>query len=234
MFKEIHFPSLPSTHLYALENLETLKGQPVFIFADQQTHGIGRKGTPWLSEGGGNLLGTFVYSFAKPFEESHLGQLLCYSSMKMIEQEGLTPFFKWPNDLLLSYKKVGGVMADIRGMQTVISIGLNVNMPRAALDKIDTPSTSLAEEAHHLFDLPTLRKNLCTIFSEDIALFAEKGFSIFFEAFKAKLAFLHKMAKIGNITGEIVGIATDGRLILDTDKGKVLIASGSCEIIGYG
>ena len=112
MFKEIHFSQLPSTHKFALEHLKDYRDAFVFITADEQLQGIGRTGNPWISNGK-NLLGTFV--FPKPDKDlSNLAQLLSYSAIKILEKWALTPSFKWPNDILLSHKKVAGVMAEIK------------------------------------------------------------------------------------------------------------------------
>ena len=158
MFKEIHFPKIDSTHLYALEHLKEYAGQFVFISASEQTGGIGRKGDPWLGSGD-NLLGTFI--FPMPLKSpSNLAQLLAYSAIKTLEKLALVPSFKWPNDILLSHKKVAGVMADIKDGTALLSIGMNVNMGKSDLDKIDIPATSLSVELHHTVSVQALKEAL--------------------------------------------------------------------------
>ena len=44
--------------------------------------------------------------------------------------EGQTPVtLKWPNDLLVDGKKLGGIIAEVRGEAVIIGVGINVEMP---------------------------------------------------------------------------------------------------------
>ncbi len=229
MFKEIHFSKIPSTHLHALEHLETHQGKSIFISANEQTHGIGRKKAPWIAKGE-NLLGTFLFPLPEK-DSANLAQLLSYSTIKVLEKLALTPAFKWPNDILLSHKKVAGVMAEVRGPMAIISIGMNVNMTKADLDTIDIPATSLLEELHHRLSLPHLKQDLLKQFTTDLTLFQTKGFEPFFSPFASKLAFIGKLAQAGNTRGKIEGLHPDGRLILHADGKQVLLSTSSLEII---
>ncbi len=229
MFKEINFHTIPSTHLFALEHAEEYKNSFVFISADCQTAGIGRKGDVWLSNKG-NLMGTFIFPEPKK-DSANLAQLLSFSAIKVLEKWALTPLFKWPNDILLSYKKAGGVLVEIKDETVIASIGINVNMTKELLDTIDLPATSLFEELNQLVSLPTFKLDLITQFSADLALFQIKGFEPFYKAFATKLAFIGKLATVGNQTGKIEGLAPDGRLILTSEEKKDFISSGSVKIL---
>ena len=229
MFKEIHFSKIPSTHLHALEHLKAHVDTYTLFTADHQTDGIGRKNRPWIAKGH-NLLATFLFP-APEKDHANLAQLLCYSTIKILEKHALTPTFKWPNDILLSHKKVAGVMAEIRESMAIISIGLNVNMSKADLDAIDIPATSLSEELHHTLSVPTIKENLTQQFSADLTLFQKEGFSPFFSPFAAKLAFVGKIARSGDFKGKITGLNPDGRLILHTDGKPQLLSTSSLEII---
>ncbi len=229
MIKEIHFPKIDSTHTYALHRFEEYLDECVCITADEQISGIGRKGDAWTSPKD-NLFATFILPLP-PKESENLAQLLAYSAIKVLEKFALVPTFKWPNDILLSHKKVAGVMADIKSQTAIVSIGMNVNMTKAALDQISIPATSLQEEVRHHVSLHSVKEDLLMQFSHDFLLFQEKGFAPFFAAFANKLAFIGKLAKIGLIKGRIEALNKDGRLIVNTNGTKELISSGSLEII---
>ncbi len=229
MFKEIHFPKIASTHLYALDHTKVHAGEYVFISSNEQTEGVGRKGDPWLANGD-NLLGTFMFPLPAK-DSSNLAQLLAYSTIKIIEKLALVPSFKWPNDILLSGRKVAGIMADIKDEIAIVSIGMNVNMQKADLDKIDIPATSLSEELIHHLSVHSLIKDLLAQFFSDLSLFQTKGFDPFFTPFAAKLAFVGKLAKSGAAQGRIAGLSPDGRLILDSNGTPILLSTSSLEII---
>jgi BirA family biotin operon repressor/biotin-[acetyl-CoA-carboxylase] ligase len=66
------------------------------------------------------------------------------------ESTGLAPLIKWPNDLLLDSKKVGGILTESCGKVddktlVVIGVGLNVNTEQSAF------SADLADKASSLF-----------------------------------------------------------------------------------
>jgi len=229
MFKEIHFQEITSTHLYAIEHINEYVGSYVFLTADHQTAGIGRKGDAWVATGE-NLLGTFIFPLPTK-DGANLAQLLAFSTIKLLEKLALEPSFKWPNDILLSHKKVAGVMADIKESTAIISIGINVNMAKKELDKIDIPATSLQEELRHPILLPSLKKDLLTQFTKDLSLFQTSGFEPFFVPLATKLAFIGKLAKVGKIEGNIKGLNRDGRLILQTSSSTNLVADNSLSII---
>ncbi len=229
MFKEIHFPKIASTHLYALDHIKEHAGEFVFISAEDQTGGIGRKGDPWLSTGD-NLLGTFIFPLPEK-SSSNLAQLLAYSIIKILEKLAVAPSFKWPNDILIAHKKVAGVMADIKENAAIVSMGMNVNMQKTDLDKVDVPATSLSEELLHHLSVHSLKKDLLHQFFSDLTIFQAKGFDPFFTPFAAKLAFVGKLAKSGAAMGRIAGLNPDGRLILDANGTPILLSTSSLEII---
>ncbi len=186
MFHTLHFSYLPSTHKEALLNIDQFEGQHILITTDEQSQGVGRKGQPWLSSKGENLLATFI--FPTPLHDlAHLAQLLSYSALQLVESYDLKPLFKWPNDLLIDDKKLAGVIVEIHGSTTIASIGLNVNMSRSELEKIDQPATSLKEELHHPIDLSECKKKLISQFERNLLLFCREGFAPFTLYFASKL-----------------------------------------------
>ncbi len=229
MFKEIHFSKIPSTHVHAIEHFKDYEGQFVFIGAKEQTAGVGRKGDKWHSSGD-NLVGTFIFPLPKT-DTSNLAQLLASSLIKVIEKFALVPLFKWPNDILLSYRKVAGVMADIKESTAIVSIGMNVNMTKQELEKIDIPATSLSDELRHPISVATIKHDLLIQFFNDLTLFQAKGFEPFFSSFAAKLAFKGKLANAGAIQGRIEALNRDGRLILNSKGTSTLVSTSSLEIL---
>jgi BirA family biotin operon repressor/biotin-[acetyl-CoA-carboxylase] ligase len=71
---------------------------------------------------------------------------------------GLATTVKWPNDILIGTRKLGGVLCESSGLGTshavvIVGIGLNVNIRRDEFpDDLRDLATSLATEAQHPFD----------------------------------------------------------------------------------
>lgn len=119
----VHFAEIGSTNAEALARAE---GQaPVWIVADRQTQGRGRRGRPWRSEPG-NLYASLLLVDAGP--SARLPEL-CFAAGLAVHDAvravtGLDPLrvgLKWPNDLLVDGAKLAGVLVE----GTMRSDGLN-------------------------------------------------------------------------------------------------------------
>ena len=229
MFKELHFSEIDSTHLYAKTHLNELSDTYTLITATKQTSGFGRKGDAWISRGE-NLLATFVFPAPKQ-DIQNLGQLLAYSVIKILENLALEPKFKWPNDILISYRKVAGILTEVHDQMVILSIGLNVNIEKDILDDIGSPATSLSNELRHTQSVKNLKLEINKRFFSDLREFENSGFKPFFPAFHAKLAFVGKMAKCSQGMGKIDSLLPDGRLVLKNESSDIIVSESSIEIV---
>lgn len=103
------------------------------VVAERQSRGRGRLGREWLSPPG---VGLYCSLILRPrLEPADLPKLTLGAGLaasRAVEAvTGLHPLLKWPNDLWLNEKKVGGILAEARFDQAspvvVLGIGLNVN-----------------------------------------------------------------------------------------------------------
>lgn len=125
------------------------------FITDYQTQGRGRFDRRWEAPPGTSLLFSLLLRPDWPGEKN--GWLTMIASLAAAEaihvQTGLAARIKWPNDVVLPidghWRKVCGILlegemtADGRCRQAVLGIGLNVNIPAAALPASATPATSL-------------------------------------------------------------------------------------------
>ena len=122
---------------------------------EEQTEGRGRLGRSWHSPPGVSLL--FSILLEPPVETPRLPELslvagqACASSIAAVT--GTTPEIKPPNDVLISGRKVAGILAEAREGRVVLGIGVNVNVPEEELPtEVDVPATSLLVETGHELD----------------------------------------------------------------------------------
>ena len=122
---------------------------------EEQTEGRGRLGRRWLSPPGVNLL--FSILLEPPVETPRLPELslvageACAGAIAAVA--GVTPEIKLPNDVLISGRKVAGILAEAREGQVVLGIGVNVNVPEDELPtEVDVPATSLLAETGREID----------------------------------------------------------------------------------
>ena len=100
------------------------------ILSYQQTNGRGRKNKEWISPKGNIYLSTLL----KPkTEKNHWSQISLVSGLSVMEtliQIGLNQELikiKWPNDILINFKKVCGILIESFDNFVVVGIGINVN-----------------------------------------------------------------------------------------------------------
>jgi BirA family transcriptional regulator, biotin operon repressor / biotin---[acetyl-CoA-carboxylase] ligase len=117
---------------------------------EEQTEGRGRLGRKWLSPPGVSLL--FSLLLEPPVETPRLPELslvagqACAAAITGVA--GVTPEVKLPNDILISGRKVAGILAEAREGRVVLGIGVNVNVPEEDLPtEVERPATSLLVES---------------------------------------------------------------------------------------
>lgn len=122
---------------------------------EEQTEGRGRLGRRWLSPPGVNLL--FSILLEPAVETPRLPELslvageACAGAILAVAE--VTPEIKLPNDVLISGRKVAGILAEAREGRVVLGIGVNVNMPSDELPtEVDLPATSLLAETGREID----------------------------------------------------------------------------------
>jgi BirA family transcriptional regulator, biotin operon repressor / biotin---[acetyl-CoA-carboxylase] ligase len=119
-----HLEACPSTNTWALENLATLKDGDV-IFTDQQTAGRGQHGRAWQSPQG-VLTASFILE-SVPLSGFSLvvGLATIFAIEDLISDLVGKLQLKWPNDLYVSERKLGGILCEAKGQKLVVGIGLN-------------------------------------------------------------------------------------------------------------
>ncbi len=181
----IHFKTIDSTNIWVKANLNLLdKTKLNVISAEYQTDGVGRYHRKWESPPNVNVYLTFCF-FLKtlPPYSGQISQLLALSTVDILKDFGFDPLIKWPNDLMLNKKKLGGILAEIVSSPSehavIAGIGLNVNMAQEDLGRVNQPSTSLSAERGILFHIDEIQHLLIESFQSKLLLFLEEGFSSF-------------------------------------------------------
>jgi BirA family biotin operon repressor/biotin-[acetyl-CoA-carboxylase] ligase len=121
------------------------------LFAEHQTRGRGRRDNAWLASRGMDLTFSVALRPSAPVALwPRITTLAALAVCRTIEHElPLSPKVKWPNDIYLADRKVGGVLAetvaDRDGMALILGIGLNVNT-RDFPAELAAQATSLLRE----------------------------------------------------------------------------------------
>ncbi len=176
--RKVFLESVDSTNAYAKEHGASFeKSTLTLISAEEQTGGYGQFQREWLSPKGVNLYATFYFHLPLTFREkvSELTLLLSITLKKVLEKNGFQPTLKWPNDVLLNGKKVAGVLCEVTfnpdSIEVILGFGLNVNMEKEDLLKIDQTATSLKNETNKPWDKQSLLEDILEAFVFDLKTF---------------------------------------------------------------
>jgi len=149
MRRVIKFDELNSTSVYAHQHLEELNNMDV-ISCDLQTQGHGQFERVWYSsnKNGGNV---YLSIILKPDNIEHLNELTRFIALigaQTLEEYGLKPQFKFPNDILINGKKIAGFLAESEFIGTkckgvIVGCGINLNLDNEDVKNIDQEATSI-------------------------------------------------------------------------------------------
>lgn len=161
-------PSTASTNADALAYLQQYAGSTsphgMAILAECQTAGRGRRGRTWHSPALGNIYSSVIVVPTPGAIRSGpwLSWVPLFSALAVAEclssHAGIAVSVKWPNDLLIGDKKLGGILCEQtstadKTLAIVIGIGLNINAVLERFpDELRAGATSLAMECGRTLD----------------------------------------------------------------------------------
>lgn len=177
------FTSLPSTNSTAAELVASEGADGLIVVADHQTAGRGRLARTWFSPPGVNIYMSAALRPDMPPKDATILTLLAgvAAASALREQTGVNIRLKWPNDLLVGSKKLGGILTEMRAIPdriqfAVIGIGINVNAHIADLPvDIHTLATSIADEAGAVYSRSMILSALIKSLDTWLAILSTQG-----------------------------------------------------------
>ncbi len=225
----LHFPSIDSTHAYALAHADEL-AQGAIITADVQTDGVGRAGRTWVSGESDSLLLSLVLKDATdPDAAKLLTPIMALAALRLLAEFGVEARIKWPNDVIVRDKKCAGILSTSAYVgdaiaHVVVSIGLNVTQKTDALAAIDIPATSLGVETGAERTPDALLEPLMAQFDALYEAYNEEGFAPLLTEWRAAQLLMGKKVglKLGNeqVEGEVTAFGDDGTIELTLSNGE--------------
>ena len=186
---EVH-ECVVSTNDYVLALAAQYSQNFFACIANQQTGGKGRNGAVWESPPNASIymsLGCYFERFS-PAQLSGLSLACGVCVVRMLRGMGLKAQLKWPNDILLDYKKLAGILIETRarsgGVYIVTGLGMNVDMPGQAAEKISQPWTDLCRAlpaANGAIDRNRLVAQLLEVLTDCCVEYNRSGFETFLD-----------------------------------------------------
>jgi BirA family biotin operon repressor/biotin-[acetyl-CoA-carboxylase] ligase len=217
--------------------------RPILRTALEQTAGRGRHGRAWHAAPGSALLLSLAIPLEAPRAIDGAVSLAC----GLAAAEALAPRaavkLKWPNDLFLDGRKLGGVLCELAldgaGRRTLVAgIGINLTLAPEVRAAIGQPAASL-DEVMPLVELLALREVMIGRIAESVVAlvkeFDRHGFAPLRARFLARFALLGREVELVEAKRLIAGgIAVDiddaGRLLVRTAAGTRAFAGGEVSL----
>ncbi|HUL33926.1 MAG TPA: biotin--[acetyl-CoA-carboxylase] ligase [Candidatus Eisenbacteria bacterium] len=238
-----HFFKTDSTNRVAMELGSAGEPEGAVVLAEEQTAGRGRAGRKWHSERGVGLYMTLLLRpKLSPVQAPLLTMLAGLSAHTAVQaQTGLEVELKWPNDLLVGGKKLGGILTEMYAEPStvkfvIVGIGINVNQEKFA-GELAATATSLWRETGRTHSRLEVLVKLLGQFETDYNRFLREGASYVVERFELVSGFA-KGRRVRVTTGAETylgtteGLSPEGLLIVRKDSGAsaTVIAGDVAEV----
>jgi len=229
-----HFFRTDSTNRVALELGYANEPEGAVVLAEEQTAGRGRAGRNWHSERAAGIYVTLLLRpKISPVQAPLLTMMAGLSAYTAIQaQTGLQPDVKWPNDLMLNGKKVGGILTEMHSEPTavrfvIVGIGINVNQEKFP-GELSGIATSLRAETGKTHSRLELLARLLREFENDYNRFLRDGSSSVTERFAQVSSYARgKRVRVTNghesYVGVTAGLRPEGLLQVQRDDGTLAI-----------
>lgn len=155
--------------------------QSFVVLAKSQSAGKGQHGKKWQTIDG-NLFATLVFPLDEKLVNNHYMGILCGVSVlnALLELAGGVGRFqiKWPNDILLDHKKVGGLLIQKETMGiNFYLVGIGVNL-RGHPSLVEYPAGNIQEILGVCISRKVLVEAIMVHINKLFKVFIEKGFGI--------------------------------------------------------
>jgi BirA family transcriptional regulator, biotin operon repressor / biotin---[acetyl-CoA-carboxylase] ligase len=228
-----HFLRTDSTNRVAMELGSKEEPEGTIVLAEEQTAGRGRAGRSWHSERGTGIYVTLLLRpRISPVQAPLLTMMAGLSARAAIQaQATLTVDLKWPNDLLLDGKKLGGILTEMYAEPSqvrfvIVGIGLNVNQEKFP-SEFASLATSLRVQTGRSQSRMELLVRLLREFENDYNRFLREGAASVTQRFEAVSSYARgKRVNVSNgsenYSGVTAGLSPEGLLRVEREGGSIV------------
>lgn len=228
--KIIYYEQLDSTNTKVSQLAKQGAEHGIIVVAGHQTAGKGRRGRLWESPAEDNI---YMSILLRPdFETAKapmLTLMMAYSVAKVLQANGFSDIqIKWPNDLVLSGKKVCGILTEMHLQGTaidhvVVGVGVNVNTQSFSEELVDKATSLFLEYGKHI-DKEQIIVDIAETFMKEYNRFAKEGNLAFMqEEYNSILVNRNKEVRVlepeNEYTAYALGINETGELVVRLEDG---------------
>ena len=210
--------------------------------AEVQTGGKGRLGKSWSSpEGGGIWMSILLKPDIVPDEAPEITLIAGLAVCRALKDCGA--LIKWPNDVVINGKKVCGILTEMsaeieRVNYIVCGIGINVNtavFPEELRETAVSIYTVTGEKRSRAAILRRVLEEFEPLYDE----YLKNRLKNIISEYESMCVNISRRVSVlyngTSVYGTAVGVTENGRLIIDTDNGRITVSSGEVSVRGiYG
>lgn len=245
------FAELDSTNKYLTRQLisEPTLSLPRLCVAEHQTAGVGRRGRVWHSPIN-SITFSLAQRFAKPSSELMGLSLVTGVAVAELIKKWVDPQWrpdigvKWPNDLLVGQRKLGGILIEVpqtSSVNSTVVTGIGINVSQGdALSQVDQPYAVLDSLVAEVSDRGYLIGQIAGTVLDAYKQFEHAGWSVFadrwaaVDCLKGRAVTLtlatHGNGKSKPTTGMAAGVAEDGGLVIEHADQRKTYYSGEISV----
>ena len=241
--KTVHFArEIDSTNLWIKRLAKEGAPEGTLALAEFQSAGRGRLGRSWeVPEGTSVMMSILLRPKFEPQYAPTLTLVMGMAVAKAVKNLGFDVSIKWPNDVVVSHKKICGILTEM-GVRdgkidyAVIGVGINVNIKEFPEEMADK-ATSLYLESGREFDRNQIPGLVMEAFEEYYEKFAATcDLSGLKEEYESILANYNQPVRVlakEPYEGVARGITDGGELLVEkTDGTIVAVSAGEVSVRG--
>jgi BirA family biotin operon repressor/biotin-[acetyl-CoA-carboxylase] ligase len=203
------------------------------VFAESQTHGRGRLGRQWSSPAKKGLwFSVLLRPSLRPQAATQLTVASAVALRNAIEQQtGLKAEIKWPNDILISNRKVAGILTELSAeldciKYVLVGIGVDANLdPEDFPSEIRSQATSLKAELGRAVPRADLAVAILRELDREYCRVLEGEFTSLANEWEQHCTTIGQrvVIRLGDrkVSGRAESLGEDGALLLRTDHGHL-------------
>ena len=203
------------------------------VLAEAQTGGRGRLGQPWFSPPGVNLYVSVLLRERLTLDEVPVFSFVAGLALAdAVQTAGASPSIKWPNDVLIDGRKMGGARIECSARDTkvehvIIGVGANLNVGLDDLALALGPkaeATSLRAATGHEIDRNAFAADYLDALDKWVRRYREEGPAPILQAWRGRDILTGRQIEIhgtsGVFVGRVAGVDRHGRLLIRDAVGE--------------
>lgn len=213
------FETLPSTN-QKLWNLLDAGAKPgTVVIATQQTAGRGQWGRQWSSPVGGLYLSVAISPNLPAHQSYQLTLCSAWGIATALRDHGIPVCLKWPNDLVLYERKLGGILTETKVQQGRITkaiVGVGINwanpVPETGINLQSFQANQLSATWLPIASLEMLAAITLRGIASGNELCSPEGINTLLPSYHKLLTSMGRLVSVNGRSGIIVGVTPTGEL----------------------